>query len=81
MTFQDMRLALKATGVEDDFSELLIQYCRENGRDYEKLDELLVQEGYVKVFTDDFFGWDENEDEEYEYEYKEKIHHKPLWDE
>jgi len=82
MTFQDIRVTLKAIGVDDDFSEILIQYCRENGINYTQIDEMLEYEGYQKIFTDDFFGWVLNDDdEEQEYEYYEKIHHKPQWNE
>jgi len=83
MTFQDIRFALKATGVDDDFSELLIQFCRENGTNYHQLDEMLEYEGYQKVFTDEFFGWADIDDEyeNDEFFYVEKNHHKPQWNE
>lgn len=81
MTFQDMRFALKAIGVDDKFTEVLIEYSRKNGTDYDKLDDMLVREGYEKVFTDEFYGWADSDEEDVEYEYVQKNHHKPLWDE
>lgn len=82
MTFQDIRFALETNGVEKEDIEILIEYCKKNGTDYEKLDEMLVQKGYDKVFTDEFFGWaDTDDDGDDDYYSIEKINHKPEWDE
>jgi hypothetical protein len=87
MTFEEIRFALEVNGVEKEDIEALLTYCRKVGTDYEKLDEMLVEMGYEKVFTDEFFGWfdgdeDVNNDiDDDEYFSTEKIHHKHEWKE
>lgn len=87
MTFEEIRFALEVNGVEKEDIETLLAYCRKVGTDYEKLDEMLVSMEYEKVFTDEFFGWfDEDEDvnndiDDDEYFSIEKIHHKHGWKE
>lgn len=83
MTFNEIRFALRVNGVGNEDIEMLIEYAKKQGTDYEKLDDMLVQMGYEKVFTDDFFGWHDEDDEEYDDEYfsSEKIRHKHVWEE
>ncbi len=78
MTFQEIEFALKVNGVEQEDVQTLITYCKTKGTDYQKLDEMLMEMGYDKVFTDEFFGWveSENEDGDEEYFYSEKIYHR-----
>ena len=84
MTFDEIRFALSVNGVDEDDVEKLLGYCKKNGTDYKVLDEMLIEMGYEKIFTDEFFGWiDEyNEDEDYDDEYfsSEKMRHKHDWE-
>lgn len=84
MTFQDIRFALEANGVEKEDIEILMEYCKKNGTDYVKLDAMLTEMDYEKVFTDEFFGWlDTDDDEDFDEEYFpiEKNHYKHAWEE
>lgn len=83
MTFDEIRFALVVNGVENEDVETLIAYCKKQGKHYKKLDDMLVKMGYVKVFTDEFFGWDDTDDEDFDDEYfsTEKIRHKHDWQE
>lgn len=83
MTFEEIRFALEVNGVEKEDSETLLAYCRKSGKNFEKLDEMLVDMGYVKVFTDEIFGWDDPEEVDFDDEYfsTEKIQHKHAWEE
>jgi hypothetical protein len=83
MTFDEIRFALGVNGVENEDIEMLIEYSKKQGTNYEKLDDMLVQMGYEKVFTDEFFGWLDMDDEDFDDEYftTEKIQHKPIWEE
>lgn len=81
MTFDEIRFALGVNGVENEDVETLITYCKKQGTHYDKLDDMLVQMGYEKVFTDEFFGWLDTDDDDYDDEYFsiEKIRHKHEW--
>lgn len=83
MTFEEIRFALKVNGVEKEDSEILLEYCKKSGKDFIKLDEMLVTMGYIKVFTDEFFGWDDFDEEDFDDDYFsiEKIQHKHGWEE
>ena len=88
MTFQEIEFALTVNGVNQEDLQMLMGYCKMNGTDYQKLDEMLVEMGYDKVFTDDFFGWvdidDEyDNDESYEQEYFsiQRNPHRHEWEE
>ena len=89
MTFQEIEFALKVNGVDKEDAEMLMDYCKRNGTDYQKLDEMLSDMGYDKVFTDEFFGWADTEDEyytedeEYDQEYfsSERNPHRHQWEE
>lgn len=83
MTFEEIRFALEVNGVEKEDSETLLAYCRKSGKNFEKLDEMLVDMGYVKVFTDEIFGWDDPEEEDFDDVYfsTEKIQHRHAWEE
>lgn len=83
MTFDEIRFALEVNGVEKEDSETLLAYCRKSGKNFEKLDDMLVDMGYVKVFTDEFFGWDDPDEGDFDDEYfsTEKIQHKHAWEE
>ena len=83
MTFDEIRFALQVNGVDKEDSETLLSYCRKSGKNFEKLDDMLVDMGYVKVFTDEFFGWDDPDEGDFDDEYfsTEKIQHKHAWEE
>ena len=83
MTFNEIRFALRVNGVGNEDIEMLIEYAKKQGTDYEKLDDMLVQMGYEKVFTDEFFGWLDIDDDDFDDEYftTEKIQHKHIWEE
>lgn len=83
MTFDEIRFALQVNGVDKEDSETLLSYCRKSGKNFEKLDEMLIDMGYVKIFTDEFFGWDNPDEEDFDDEYFsiERIHHKHVWEE
>ncbi len=83
MTFEEIGFALEVNGVEKEDRETLLAYCRKSGKNFEKLDEILVDMGYVKVFTDEIFGWDDPDEEDFDDEYfsTEKIQHKHGWEE
>jgi hypothetical protein len=83
MTFEEIKFALEVNGVEKEDSEILLEYCRKSGKNFEKLDEMLMDMGYVKVFTDEFFGWDDLDEEDFDDDYfpTEKIKHKQTWEE
>ena len=83
MTFDDIRFALGVNGVEVEDIDTLIAFCKTEGTHYEKLDDMLVQMGYEKVFTDEFFGWLDANDEDYndDYYYSEKMPYRHEWDE
>ena len=84
MTFDEIRFALSVNGVDDTDVETLLNYSKKKGTDYKVLDQMLVDMGYQKVFTDEFFGWaddyDENYDDDDDYFSSEKIRHKHEWD-
>jgi hypothetical protein len=87
MTFQEIEFALKVNGVAKEDMQTLMNYCKTKGTDYPKLDEMLVEMGYDKVFTDEFFGWGEGEDGDFDedldedYFSIERNHHKHKWEE
>ena len=83
MTTSEIRFALTVNGVEDEDIETLIHYSKTKGINYNILDEMLLDMGYQKVFTDEYFGWADDEEEDYNDTYysSEKFRHKPLWDE
>jgi hypothetical protein len=83
MTFEEIRFALEVNGVEKEDSEILLAYSKKSGKDFQKLDEMLVNMGYMKVFTDEFFGWDDPDEEDFDDDYFqiEKIQHKHTWEE
>jgi hypothetical protein len=89
MTFQEIEFALKVNGVDKEDMQTLMGYCKTKGTDYSKLDEMLVEMGYDRVFTDEFFGWadgddeyyDEDEDFDQEYFSTERNPHKHKWEE
>ena len=82
MTFDEIRFALSVNGVETEDAETLLAFSKKNGTDYKVLDDMLVEMGYEKVFTDEFFGWIDEYNEDYDDEYfsSEKIRHKREWD-
>ena len=83
MTFEEIGFALEVNGVDKEDRDTLLAYCRKSGTDYEKLDEILVNLGYEKIFTDELFGWMDTDEEGFDDEYFsiEKIHHKHAWQE
>jgi len=82
MTFDEIRFALSVNGVDDDDVEKLLGYCKKNGTDYKVLDDMLIEMGYEKIFTDEFFGWIDDLDEDFDDEYfsSEKMRHKHEWE-
>jgi hypothetical protein len=91
MTFEDIKFALGVNGVEENDIETLIQYSKNNGANYSKFDEMLLEMGYEKVFTDEVFGWVDSYDDDFnndfddnydeDYFSNEKIRHRREWDE
>lgn len=81
MTFQDIRFALESNGVEKEDREELLLFCKKNGKNFEKLDEILVEKGYEKIFTDEFFGWADMDERDDGSDFVEKMHHKHTWNE
>lgn len=82
MTFDEIRFALSVNGVDEADVETLLNYSRTKGTDYKVLDQMLVDMGYEKVFTDEFFGWVDDFSDDYDDEYfsSEKIPHRREWD-
>ncbi|WP_373031458.1 hypothetical protein [Sulfurovum sp.] len=81
MTFDEIRFALAVSGVENEDAQTLIEYSKKKGTDYKVLDDLLVEMGYEKVFTDDFFGWMDTDNEDFAEDYftTEKMRHRHEW--
>lgn len=81
MTFDDIRFALAVSGVENEDVNTLIAYSKKKGTNYKVLDDMLVDMGYEKVFTDEFFGWMAKDHENFDEDYFtiEKIRHKNEW--
>lgn len=77
-----MEFTLKRYGVETEDRETLISHYKKTQSTLSELDEMLERLGYMKIFTDDIFGWMEDEDEDgYDdsFSYSEKNHHRPQW--
>ena len=82
MTFDEIRFALSVNGVEDEDIETLLSYSKSKGNDYKVLDDMLVDMGYEKVFTDEFFGWIDDNIDDYDDEYftSERNPYRREWD-
>ena len=81
MKLDDMISILRLSGVDAVDIDVVINHYKTQSKELAKIDELLEEMGYYKIFTDELFGWDEDEDE-YEYsEYTQKIPRKHQWDE
>ena len=81
MTIKDMEFTLKTSGVEAEDIETIISHYKKTKASLAALDEILEEMGYAKVFTDDVFGWFDDEEDEYSdsFDYNERNHHKPQW--
>jgi hypothetical protein len=81
MKLDDMISTLRLSGVDAVDIDVVVNHYKTQSKELAKIDELLEEMGYYKIFTDELFGWDEEEDE-YEYsEYTQKNPHKHQWDE
>ena len=76
-----MEFTLKSNGVGTEDIETVILHYKKTNASLPALDELLEKMGYAKIFTDDIFGWFDDEEDEYDdsYFHNEKNHHKPQW--
>jgi hypothetical protein len=81
MTLKDMEFALKSNGVEAEDLETIISHYKKSHASLSQLDEMLIEMGYEKIFTDELFGWFDDDDDEYEssFSYNETKHYKPQW--
>lgn len=81
MTLKDMEFTLKTNGVETEDIDTIITHYKKSRPTLAELDEMLEELGYSRVFTDEFFGWLDDEDDEYDdsFFYNEKNHYKPQW--
>ncbi|MDM5271248.1 hypothetical protein PGH07_03580 [Sulfurovum sp. zt1-1] len=81
MTIKDMEFTLKTNGVETEDIQAIISHYKKTNASFSQLDEMLEDMGYMRIFTDDIFGWFDDEDDEYDdsFSYNEKNHHKPQW--
>lgn len=70
MTLQDLQFALELGCVMGKDIDAILEYSQENGIDTEKIDAMLEELGYDKVFENDFDDYDD------EYGYIEKFPHK-----
>ncbi|MDY0121873.1 MAG: hypothetical protein RBR54_08000 [Sulfurimonas sp.] len=71
MTLQDLQFALELGCVMGKDIDAILEYSQENGIDTEKIDAMLEELGYDKVFENDFDDYDDDE-----YGYIEKFPHK-----
>ena len=76
-----MILTLRLSGVDAVDIDVVVNHYKTQSKELAKIDELLEEMGYYKIFTDELFGWDEEEDEYGYSEYTQKIPHKHQWDE
>jgi hypothetical protein len=81
MTLKDMEFTLKSYGVETEEIETLISHYKKTQATLSELDEMLESLGYARIFTDEIFGWMDDEEDEYDdsFSYSEKNHHRPQW--
>lgn len=81
MTLKDMEFTLKSNGVDDEDVKTVISHYKKSHATFSELDEMLIGMGYEKIFTDELFGWLDDEEDEYEssFSYSEKRHQKPQW--
>ena len=81
MTLKEMELTLKSNGVETEDIETLVAYYKKEHPSLVFLDQMLTDMGYEKIFTDEIFGWDDEDEDGYDdaFSYSQKNHHKPQW--
>lgn len=81
MTLKDMEITLKSNGVETEDMETIISHYKKSHASLSELDVMLIEMGYEKIFTDELFGWFDDDDDEYEsaFAFDERKHHKPQW--
>jgi len=81
MTIKDMEFTLKTYGVEPEDIETLVSHYKKAHASLSQLDEMLEEMGYARIFTDEIFGWMDDEEDEYDdsFSYSEKNHHRPQW--
>jgi len=70
MTLQDLQFALELGCVMGKDIDAILEYSQENGIDTEKIDSMLENLGYEKIFDNDY------DDFEDDYEYIEKFPNK-----
>lgn len=81
MTLKDMEFTLKTNGVEKEDIQTLVSHYKKTQASLFELDEILIELGYMKIFTDEIFGWLDDEEDEYDdsFSYSERNQHKPQW--
>jgi hypothetical protein len=81
MTLKDMEFTLKSNGVDIEDMETIISHYKKRHASLPELDEMLTEMGYEKIFTDELFGWLDDDDDEYEssFSYDERKQYKPQW--
>jgi len=63
MTLKEMELTLKSNGVDPEDIQTLVTYYKKEHPSLAFLDQMLIDMGYEKIFTDEIFGWDDEEDD------------------
>ena len=76
-----MEFTLKRNGVETEDIQTLVSHYKKTQASLFELDEILIELGYMKIFTDEIFGWMDDEEDEYDdsFSYSERNQHKPQW--
>lgn len=76
-----MEFTLRTNGVDAEDIQTVIAHYKKTNASLRILDELLEDMGYGKIFTDDIFGWDDDDAYDYDdsFDYSERNHHKPQW--
>lgn len=81
MTLKEMEFTLKTSRVDTEDIGKIISHYKKSRPTLAELDEMLEKLGYNRVFTDELFGWIDEEEDEYDdsFSHSEKNHHKPQW--
>lgn len=81
MTLKEMELTLKSNGVDVEDIQTLVTYYKKEHPTLSSLDQMLMDMGYEKIFTDEIFGWDDEDEEGYSdsVSYSQKKNHRPQW--
>ena len=76
MTLQELQFRLELGCVMDRDINSIVEYCKTNGIDAQKVDAMLEDLGYEKIFDNDFEYDDFDDEYDDEYEYIEKFPNK-----